>query len=97
MDLSGACPAYQTDKQYTVQINSSSVVFSSYIQNNCEIYMRRKVSLTFQYNQPIQLLFQYFSKLGFIQHTPHKAQSISQPVAPAYASHSKNSEICPSN
>ena len=34
---------------------------------------------------------------GFIQHTPHQAQYTTQPVALTFASHSKNSENCPSN
>ena len=63
MDLSGACPTYQTDKQYTVQINSSSEVYSSYIQNHYKIYTRRKAFLTATYNQTIQFILQYFSKL----------------------------------
>jgi len=62
MDLSGACPSYQTDKQYTVQINSSCIVCRSYKQNHYKIY-RLKASQTFTSSQLIRLILQYFAKI----------------------------------
>ena len=63
MDLSGVCPSYQTDKQYTVQINSSSEVYSSYTQNYYRINNILKASLTFKNSQLIKLVLQYFENI----------------------------------
>ena len=63
MDLSSTCRNYQTDKQYTVQINSSSEVYSSYTQNQYTIYITLKAYLTFTDAQLIQLILQYFAKI----------------------------------
>ena len=63
MDLSSTCPTYQTDKQYTVQTNSSSEMYSSYKQNHYTLYITLKASLTFTDSQLIQLILQYFAKI----------------------------------
>jgi len=63
MDLPSVCTSYQTDKQYTVQLNSSSEVRSSSIQIHYKKYNRRKASLKFTKYQLIQFILQYCSKL----------------------------------
>ena len=62
MDLSGACHTYQTDMQYTVQINSSSEVYISYTQNHYTIYITLNASLTFTDSQLSQLILEHFAK-----------------------------------
>jgi hypothetical protein len=63
MDSPSVCPTNQADKQYTVQVNSSSAVYSSYIQNHYKIYITLKASLTFTDSQLIQLILQYLAKI----------------------------------